>query len=142
MRSLTTYNSRRPMSLMNQFEQWINELDRDYSADKNSFADFVPAIDLQEKPDAFMVTVDLPGIKREDIKVDFSDNVLTISGERTRETKEGEKYTEKSYGRFMRSFSLPTKVTSEKIDAKFENGVLRLTLPKEPAAKAQSIKIQ
>lgn len=147
MRSLTPWRSGRRLpssDFFNQFEEFINEFDRNFSpsnAVTRTEFDFSPSLDLEEKDNNYIVTVDLPGIKKENIKVDLDDNVLTISGERTRESKGEGKYTERSYGKFLRSFSLPTKVNADKIDARFDNGVLQVTLPKAEGTRSHPIKI-
>lgn len=144
MRSLTPWSaSRRSPDLFSQFEEFINEFDRGLTPSlARAGLDFSPALDMEEKDNAYLVSVDLPGMKKDEIKVDLSDNVLTISGERTRETKGGEgRYSERTYGRFSRSFTLPTQVKSDKIEAHFENGVLHINLPKAEGARSHSIKI-
>lgn len=107
---------------------------------------FNPAVDVSESAEHFLMTMDLPGFKKDDIKIEMNDNVLTISGERRRETSpEDEKKNhrfERSYGSFMRSFSLPTSVSGDKVEAHYEDGVLNLYLPKTPVAKSRTIAIQ
>lgn len=146
MRSLTPWGGRRSLAtpdLFNQFEEFINEFDRGFpmSVSRGSL-DFSPAVDIDEKDGNYVVSADLPGMKKEDIKIDLSDNVLTISGERSREEKAEGKYTERVYGKFTRSFSLPTKVNADKIQAQFSDGVLHITLPKAEGARSHAIKIQ
>ncbi len=99
---------------------------------------WAPAVDVYENDKAYIVEVDLPGLKKEDVKVTLQNNVLTIQGERrlTREEK-GVDYhrQERFYGKFLRSFTLPETVDADKVSAEFKDGVLRLTLPKrEPSA--------
>ena len=96
---------------------------------------FVPTVNTREDKKAYVIEVDLPGIKKEDIKVniDPDNHTLTISGERKfkDEVKKEDYYKiESSYGKFMRTFSLPENVNTEQIDAKTEEGVLHITLPK------------
>ncbi len=96
---------------------------------------FVPSVNTREDENAYIVEVDLPGVKKEDIKVniDQEKRTLTISGERKfeKEVKKDDYYKiESSYGKFMRTFSLPENVDIENIDAKTEEGVLHITLPK------------
>ena len=96
---------------------------------------FVPTVNTREDEKAYVVEADLPGVKKEDIKVniDPEKRTLTISGERKfkEETKKEDYYKiESSYGKFMRTFSLPENVDAEHIDAKTEDGVLTITLPK------------
>ncbi len=96
---------------------------------------FLPSVNTREDENAYVVEVDLPGVKKEDIKVniDPEKRTLTISGERKfkDEVKKEDYYKiESSYGKFMRTFSLPENVDAENIDAKTEEGVLHITLPK------------
>lgn len=104
---------------------------------------FEPRVDVQDSDQAFLLTIDVPGLKREDIKIDLNDNLLTISGERKRETnEEGGRSFERMYGRFVRSFTLPTTVEADKVEASLEDGVLRLALPKSEATKPRSIEVK
>jgi len=96
---------------------------------------FLPSVNTREDENAYVVEVDLPGVKKEDIKVniDPEKRTLTISGERKfkEEVKKEDYYKiESSYGKFMRTFSLPENVDADHIDAKTEEGVLHITLPK------------
>ena len=105
---------------------------------------WLPAVDIYENDDAFVATADLPGLKKEDIDVSLEDSVLTVSGERKFEASEGEgtfRRVERSYGTFRRSFTLPRGVDAAKVEAKFEDGVLTLTLPKSEIAKGRKITV-
>ncbi len=103
-----------------------------------------PAIDVAEKDDCFEVTADLPGIDAENIEVKASDGMLTIRGEK-REEKEEKKKTyhrsERHFGSFERSFSLPNNIDLSKITADYKAGVLTVTLPKTAEAQASERKI-
>jgi HSP20 family protein len=107
---------------------------------------FKPPVDIVEKDNAFLATVDLPGLKKEDIEISLDEGVLTLSGERKLELEEGDenksyRRIERSYGAFSRSFTLPQGVDLAKVEATFADGVLKLTLPKSEAAKARKIAI-
>lgn len=94
---------------------------------------FVPTVNTSEGEFAYHVDVDLPGVKKEDIKVDLNKGVLTISGERkTKEEVKQEDYykIETYFGKFSRSFTLPDNVDIENIEAKSDNGVLEIVIPK------------
>lgn len=94
---------------------------------------FVPTVNTREGESAFHIDVDLPGIKKDDIKVDIDKDVLTISGERKTkdELKEEDYYRiETSFGKFSRSFTLPENIDLEHIEARSDNGVLEVILPK------------
>lgn len=107
---------------------------------------FQPSCDVQETKDHYLLSFDMPGVKKEDIKIDVQGNSLTISGERHREVKsentESTWHFERSYGKFERSFSLPSTVATEKIEAQYEDGVLNIALPKAEVAKGRTIQIQ
>ncbi len=102
---------------------------------------FTPSVNTREDEKAYYIEVDLPGVKKEDIKVDVKDNILTVSGERKlkEEVKEEDYYKiETTIGKFTRSFTLPEDADVEHIDAKSENGVLEIVIPK--VKKEESVK--
>ncbi|WP_413290436.1 Hsp20/alpha crystallin family protein [Bdellovibrio sp. HCB337] len=107
--------------------------------------DFSPAAEVSESEEKFLMSIDLPGIKKEDIKIEIDQNVLKISGERKREAeaKENTKvhFYEKRYGVFKKSFTLPRSVDGAKIEARFENGVLEIQIPKTEVSKPRQIEI-
>jgi HSP20 family protein len=110
-----------------------------------SGADWAPRADICETDDNFSVNVEVPGIKREDVKINLENHVLSISGENKQEKEEkGKKFhrVERYYGCFSRSFSLPENVDEEKIDAVFKDGMLTLTIPKKEVAKPKAIEIK
>ena len=105
--------------------------------------DWTPLIDVREGEKEFTITTELPGLTKEQIDIGINDDVLTIKGEtkQSQEHKEGTTHIqERRWGKFERSLSLPNNVKTEDIDAKFEDGVLELKLPKiEPIGKKISI---
>lgn len=106
---------------------------------------WVPAIEVFEKEDKFVVKAELPGMKEEDIDVSVVGDTLTIKGERKAETevKEEDYYCcERSYGGFSRSIALPSSVDAKKIEAGYEDGVLEVTLPKAPEVKAKKVAVK
>jgi len=106
---------------------------------------WLPAVDIRETADAIVVHAELPGIDKKDVKVDVKDGVLTISGERKYEKDvkdENVHRIERSYGSFSRSFSLPTHVDVNKVEARLEDGVLKVRLPKTETARPKSIDVQ
>lgn len=112
--------------------------------DDESLAAWVPPVDIHEEKDRIVITAELPGFKENEISITTENGMLTISGERKFEREEnGKNYhrVERSYGRFSRSFSLPNNVDREKIQARFENGLLSVELPKREDAKPRTIKI-
>lgn len=104
-----------------------------------------PLMDIKEKGDNVMVTIDLPGVDKEDIDVSVKDNIIEISAECKKESEsEDEGYTqrERTYRHFSRSAVLPSNVTDEGAKAKLENGVLTITLPKTKAEEKPKIMIE
>jgi len=103
-----------------------------------------PAADIMEDKDSFTVVAELPGMKKEDVKVSLQNSVLTISGEKKKESEQKDKTfhrLERSYGSFYRTFELPVMVDPSKIQADFKDGVLKVVLPKTEAAKPKEIAI-
>jgi HSP20 family protein len=100
----------------------------------------IPAVNIRETGENFVVEMAAPGMKKEDFKIELDNNMLTIASEKedTYEEKDGEKFTRKefSYQSFQRTFHLPKEtVDADKIEARYENGVLHLTIPKKDEAK-------
>lgn len=105
---------------------------------------WTPPVDIQETPDSYHIQAELPGLTKDDIHVTLENNVLRLTGERKWEKdvkKENYHRVERSYGSFARSFALPNQVSSDKVEAKFENGVLSVVVPKAEAAKPRQISI-
>lgn len=103
-----------------------------------------PRIDVSETDKAIEITAELPGVEEKDVDVSLSDNRLTIKGEKKSEREEKEKsyhLLERSYGAFERTIAIPFDIDSDKVEAQFEKGVLKVTLPKPPETKARSRKI-
>lgn len=105
---------------------------------------WAPDTDMSETDEAYMVSVDLPGLTKKDVQVSYQDHRLTISGERKGETKEEKKdyiRQERYVGKFTRSFTLPTEIKEDKIKATFKEGVLSVTIPKVEAKKPKTVNI-
>lgn len=101
-------------------------------------------VDIKDTPEAVLIKAELPGLKKEDIKISFSDNVLTIRGERKKEEKEErENYirVERSYGSFSRSFSVDVPVKQDQVKARYQDGILEITLPKEEDSRRKEVTI-
>ena len=103
-------------------------------------------VEVAEKNGAYAVTAELPGVRKEDIKVDIDGAQVTLAAEvkREKEAKEDDRllHTERQYGKVSRSFALPQELDEEKVEAKFKDGVLLLTLPKKAAPARKAITIQ
>jgi HSP20 family protein len=107
-------------------------------------ADWAPPVDVSETDGEYQIKAEIPDVKKEDVKVTVEDGVLTIQGERKHEKEEkGKKYhrVERSYGSFIRSFTLPDLVDEGRVKAGFKDGVLNLQLPKSEKAKPKAIEV-
>ena len=108
-------------------------------------ADWTPSVDISETEGEYQIKAEIPDVKKEDVKVTLEDGVLTIQGERKHEKEEkGKKFhrIERSYGSFVRTFSLPDVIEEEKVKAEFKDGVLNLHLPKSEKAKPRAIDVK
>jgi len=106
---------------------------------------WAPPADVLETKDALLIKIELPGFTEKDIKVEIENGVLSISGERKLEKKEEEKNyyrIERSYGKFLRSFTLPVNLYGDKILATVNNGVLEIEIPKKEAAKPRTVNVE
>jgi HSP20 family protein len=106
---------------------------------------WMPAVDIIDTPDAFLLKAELAGMQPEDVHIELEDDVLTIKGERHQEERpESEQYqsTEWHYGAFQRSITLPHSVRREAIEATYENGVLEVRVPKAAEVVAQRIEVK
>ncbi|MDX9862122.1 MAG: Hsp20/alpha crystallin family protein, partial [Rhodospirillales bacterium] len=155
LRDLTPWRARSvpaPLPFESGFDTLRREMDRLFDGFSRGFgmpslADgfsdgvfLTPRLDVAETDTAYEVSVELPGIERDDLDVTVANGVLTIKGEKKAETEQKEKgrlYAERSYGAFQRSLSLPADADAGKVEASFKNGVLKLTIDKTAAAKAE-----
>ena len=125
-----------------QFNRLFGELARDYDLFDRGWA---PAIDLKEDEHVYTLEGDLPGMKKEEIDIRVVDNVITLKGDRKHETEtkeQGYHRVERRYGSFERTFELPGGFDANKIDAHFDNGVLKVTLPKREESKPKQIEVK
>jgi HSP20 family protein len=119
--------------LFRPWNDWVNEGSSFMGGTLN-----VPAVNITDNKDDFKVSLAVPGMKKEDFNIDVEGNMLTISCEKEdKKEEEDAKYTRKeyNYSSFCRSFTLPDEVNKEKIDARYEDGVLKLVLPKKEEAR-------
>jgi HSP20 family protein len=108
-------------------------------------AAWAPRTDLIEAEDAYRIHLDVPGVSKDDLSINYQDNQLTVSGQRASDhTGEDEEYVrvERSFGHFYRAFTLPRTVNADDISASYENGVLTIRVPKTEAVKPRQIEIQ
>jgi len=134
-----------PFSEIRRLQDEMNRLfDTSFGEQEMGAVGWIPPVDIEETADGLRVTAEVPGMRKEDIHVEFENGLLTIRGERTRETKTEEKNfhrVERSYGTFVRTFRLPASVDAEQIKASYADGVLSLEMPKSEAARARRIEI-
>ncbi|HWC65717.1 MAG TPA: Hsp20/alpha crystallin family protein [Thermoanaerobaculia bacterium] len=108
-------------------------------------ADWSPAVDIQENDKEYLIKAEIPEVKKENVKLTVEEGALTIRGERFKEKEEkGKRFhrMERSYGTFLRSFTLPVDADEKKIEAKFEDGMLNVILPKSEINKPKAIEIK
>jgi HSP20 family protein len=116
-----------------------------WGEDLPALGEWMPSLDMTETKEAFVVKAEVPGMEPGDIQVSLQENLLTIKGEKKQEKEEkDERYhrVERAYGAFTRTLRLPVTVEGGKVDAKFKNGVLTVTLPKAPGAKGTTIPVK
>ncbi|MBN1163369.1 MAG: Hsp20/alpha crystallin family protein [Candidatus Krumholzibacteriota bacterium] len=129
----------------NDWERLVNQFlgcDLPAVCDKT---DWAPRIDVEEMPEKFELTAELPGMEKEKINIEVQDNILTIRGEKKREREEKDnnyRLLERSFGAFTRSFVLPENILSDQVEADYQNGILKIGIPKKEPAKPKEIKIK
>jgi len=127
------------------FSDIAHSLDSFWDSSQSGSRSFLPSCDFQETDDYYFFSFDIPGVKKEDIHIEFHDGSLHISGEKksdfSSKKTEGRKFSEKFYGKFQRSFSLPAPVKENEIEAQFKDGVLELLVPKTQRKKGLKIPI-
>ena len=117
----------------------------DRAGDETRFVRWAPRVDIAEENGNYELTADLPGLKKDDIKVEIHDNTLTLRGEKKIEEEKKEKnyrLAERCYGEFVRTFALPENVNKDAIEAEFKDGVLKLTIPKTEQPKPTQIEVK
>lgn len=134
-----------PFESMRQLLSWdpFQEMTRRFRGE--SMSSFIPAFDVKEEKDAFLFKADLPGIQEKDLDINITGNRLTVSGKREEEsTEESANWycSERSYGSFTRTFTLPDSVDSDKVQAEMRDGVLTLRVPKSPEAQPKRIAVK
>jgi len=135
MTYVTRFN---PQRLFEPFFGRFNFLD-----DQLTSGTWAPPVDVAEDQNHILVKVEVPGMEEKDLRVNFEDGLLTVSGERQFERKDDRNYhrIERSYGSFVRTFSLPRTVDATAITADYKNGVLEIAIPKKEEAKPKQIQI-
>lgn len=134
-------------SMQREINRMFDNLFRGEMIDDGSFglSMWTPAVDITEQDNEYVVKVELPGVSKDDVKITIESNILTVRGEKKQEknTKQGNYHRlERSYGSFQRSFTLPSTVKSEGIDAVYKDGILTITVPKAEEAKPKQIDVK
>lgn len=131
-----------------RYEPWslLNLVQRDFDRSVGtSVADWVPAVDIVEEKERFVLKADLPGVNANDIDVNMDDGVLSLSGERKQEASneaDGLRRIERASGKFYRRFSLPDTANAEEISARSADGILEISIPKVPQLQARRITVE
>ena len=106
---------------------------------------WTPRVDVEEADDQFVVTAELPGLNKDDVKIEVKDHVLTFTGEKKAENEKKDRNIhlyERTYGKFCRTFTLPDNVDVDKIEAGFKDGILHIDIPKTEEAKPRQVEVQ
>ncbi len=139
-REITSFREAMNRLLDNNFGYLSGQSDQEQADQRWMFP-----VDIKDTPEAIIVQAEIPGMKKEDMNIQFRDNVLTVHGERKAEIKD-EKTNhikiERRYGAFNRSFSVDVPIDNAKITATYKDGILHITLPKKPEAQEKEIQIQ
>lgn len=145
MARLAVWNPMREMSrLSSEMNSLMEDLWGGREPRESLRGAWIPAADIQESADELKISLELPGMTKDDVEVTIDNGVLSIRGERQFEdAKEGETYhrVERSYGQFERAFQMPRSVDPEKVKARFDNGVLTLSLAKREESKPKQIQV-
>lgn len=125
------------------FNQFVEPVPMDLSLPMTLSSTMAPALDIRETDDAYLVSVDVPGMDKDDVKIELDNNQLRVFGERREERYEGDKSarTERYFGWFERTVTLPSQVRDEQIEATMKNGVLHIAIPKVEVAQPKHISI-
>ena len=130
--------------LAEHFGRWP-ALDERQGEVLSNLTEWTPAVDIAEDDKEYTIKAELPGVNKEDVKVTVDGGVLSITGERKSEKEEKDKKyhrIERSYGSFMRSFTLPVGTATDKIVAEFKEGILKLHLPKDEKTKSKAVDVK
>ena len=133
------------LDLQKHMNNLFGDIFDDSSLMATSSGSFVPKFNISETDTAFEVSAELPGLEEKDIDISIEKNILSIEGEKNFEEEKNEKnyhLTERRYGSFKRSFSLPENLALDKVEAKFNNGVLTMHLPKTDEGKKKVTKVK
>lgn len=122
--------------------RFLEDVFRDFPSATRAF---VPAVELSENDSRYTITVEVPGVKKDDVHVDLREGMLVVHGEKKserEEKKERSRYVERSYGSFTRSFTLPSDADADRLEASFKDGVLTINIPRTEESKPRQIAIK
>ncbi len=135
------------MNMQREINRMFDSFFRGAPADDDAFvaSDWIPAVDIAEHENEYLVKLELPGVSKEDVKITMQNNILTVRGEKKKE-KESKSSSyhrvERSYGAFQRNFTLPSTVKADRIDASYSDGILTIVLPKAEEARPKQIEVK
>jgi HSP20 family protein len=133
------------MGIQDRMNQLFRNNYGGYGDDSLTSGAWAPAVDIYETPEALEMTFEIPGVNQKDIRVNIENNLLMVSGERKLEHEDRrDRYhrVERNYGAFQRSFTVPSTIDPNRINAEFTNGLLRLTLQKRPETQPRAIEVK
>lgn len=128
-----------------RMQKELDQLFSDFDRPRFAPTEFSPSCEFSEDKSHYHLKFDLPGVKKEDMKIEVDGNLLSVTAERREEKKSEDKksrYSEIQYGSYSRTFTLPVTIDEKQVQAKFENGVLNLSLPKAAPSSAKQIPVQ
>lgn len=134
----------RIFSLRDDFDDIVNDFFSGFSR-IGAARSVYPLLDIREDKDKYTIGIEIPGVEKNDLKISVKKENLVVQGEKKEEKKKQEESylrVERSYGKFMRSISLPTEVDQSKITAKYNNGVLKIVLPKTKKGKVKEVEVK
>ena len=143
--------SLRPMNwgpFSQDFDSMFEDFERAFGAPlswRSKGTNYVPACDMDETENEYHLVMDVPGLDKDDIRIDVIGNSVSISGERQQEEESSEKNRhriERNYGKFLRTFTLPEGIKDDEVEASYDNGVLSLRLPKSEVSKTKHVSIK
>lgn len=132
-------------SVRSEMDRFWNRVFGQGALSRSASEEWAPSVDISETKDSFVVKAELPGLEAKDIHVSISGDLLTIKGEKKKEEEDKDEHhhcVERYYGSFQRTFRVPANIKADKIDAAFDKGVLKVTLPKTEEAKKKEIEVK
>ncbi|MCO5142948.1 MAG: Hsp20/alpha crystallin family protein [Oligoflexia bacterium] len=141
MKSINLYRTR-SLNPWNDFQREFDHLFYGGQTRSTESTYWSPKIDYYELEDKYLINMEIPGMPKDQIKIEFFDGVMTVSGEKNAEQKEANNfYSERSHGKFLRSFTLPKETDLEKVESSLEDGLLTIVIPKVEAKKPKELRV-